>query len=131
EYISPITRYYMDHFDAQLSILSDVNTKALSGIDPARMARAQGSRRELLKTFMQRDADGSLRWSVAMYPTDAYAQDAEMSVDALADFILRASLGDEADPVAAWRAVAVRQQPMIDRLAGNGQHRSLGHESDL
>src|SRR5947209_8609964 len=93
------------------------------GIDPARMARAQGSRRELLKTFMQRDADGSLRWNVAMYPTDAYAQDAEMSVDDLADFVLGACLVDEDDPVAAWEAVAARQQALIDRLAGKREIR--------
>jgi aminopeptidase len=130
-YISPITRYYMEKFDAQLSILSDVNTKALSGIDPARMARAQGARRELMQTFMERDANDSLRWSVAMYPTDAYAQDAELSVDGLADFILGACLVDEDDPVAAWRAVAARQQGWIDRLAGKREVRLVGPDTDL
>ena len=40
DWLSPISRFYTERFDAQLSILSDSNTKALTGIDPARMARA-------------------------------------------------------------------------------------------
>ncbi len=131
DFVSPITRFYTERFDAQLSILSDVNTRALSGVDPARMARAQAARRDLMRTFMARDADDTLRWGVAMYPTDAYAQDAELSVDGLADFIFGACLVNEDDPVAAWQAVAARQQTLIDRIAGKREIRLVGPDTDL
>ena len=55
-----VTRYLMENADAQLQLMSDVNTKALTGIDPARMARAQGARRDLLRTFMERDSKPGL-----------------------------------------------------------------------
>ncbi len=131
DFVSPISRYYIEQFDAQLSILSDSNTKALTGIDPQRMARAQAARRSLTATFMERDANDSLRWGVAMYPTDAYAQDAEMSVDELADFIFSACLVDQADPIAAWQAVAAQQQHLVDRLAGKQEIRLVGPDTDL
>ena len=131
DWLSPISRFYTERFDAQLSILSDSNTKALSGIDPARMARAQTTRRELMRTFMERDAKDELRWGVAMYPTDAYAQDAEMSVGELADFIFGACLVDREDPAAAWQAVAARQQRLVERLADKREIRLVGPDTDL
>ena len=131
DWLSPISRYYTERFDAQLSILSEVNTKALSGIDPARIARAQAARRELLRTFMERDARDELRWGVAMYPTDAYAQDAEMSATELADFIFGACLVDRDDPIAAWREVAARQQRLVDRLTDKREIRLVGPDTDL
>lgn len=130
-WVSPITRYYLEKFDAQLTLLSDSNTKALSAIDPARMARAQSARRELSKTMMERDAAGSLRWGVAMYPTDAYAQDAEMSVDGLADFVFSACLIDRPDPIAAWREIGTRQEALIARLSDKREIRLVGLDTDL
>ena len=131
DWLSPISRYYTERFDAQLSILSDSNTKALSGIDPTRMARAQTTRRGLMRTFMERDAKDELRWGVAMYPTDAYAQDAEMSMRELADFIFGACLVDRDDPVAAWQEVAARQQRLVERLADKREIRLVGPDTDL
>lgn len=130
-FVSPIARYIMDNADAQLSILSDVNTKALTAIPPEKMGIMQKARRELLQTFLRRDNEGSLRWSVAMYPTEAYAQDAEMSVDSLADFIFDACLLNEPDPVAAWQAVAARQGKVIERLKGKSEVRLVGPGTDL
>ncbi len=131
DWVSPVSRLYTERFDAQLSILSDSNTKALTGIDPGKLARAQTARRELMKTFLERDQKDELRWGVAMYPTDAYAQDAEMSVDELADFIFRACLVDRDDPIAAWREVATRQGRLVERLTGKREIRLVGPDTDL
>ncbi|HET8627772.1 MAG TPA: aminopeptidase [Thermomicrobiales bacterium] len=131
EFVSPRAKLIMDTFDARLSILSDVNTKALSGADPAKQARRQAAARPLTQRFMERDASGELRWSVAMYPTDAYAQDAEMSLADLAEFIFAACLLNDPDPVASWRAVGARQQRLVDWLAGKREVRLLGQDTDL
>ena len=130
-FVSPISRYFIEQADVQINILSDVNTKTLSGIPPEKIGIAQKARRELLQTFLRRDDEGSLRWSIAMYPTEAYAQDAEMSVSALADFIFDACLLNEPDPVAAWQAVAARQEKVIERLKGKSEVRLVGPGTDL
>ncbi|HEX5505672.1 MAG TPA: aminopeptidase [Thermomicrobiales bacterium] len=131
DFVSPRSRLIMDTFDAHLAILSDVNTKALSGADPAKQARRQAAQRELLRRFMERDAGGDLRWSGAMYPTEAYAQDAELSLADLAEFIFAACLLNDPDPAASWRAVGARQQRLVDWLAGKREIRLIGRDTDL
>ena len=57
---------------------------------------------ELMKTFMRRSASGEFRWVGTLYPTNAYAQDAEMSLDEYEDFVYSACLPDPDDPVAQY-----------------------------
>src|SRR5215472_16390827 len=74
-YIPAAQRMIFEEYETMLQFLSQDNTKELSGVDPARMALVQQARRDLMHTFMQRSASRSLRWSLAMFPTHAYAQD--------------------------------------------------------
>ncbi len=57
-----------------------------------------------------------LRWCGTLYPTQASAQDAEMSLRDYEEFVFRAGLLHLADPVAAWEAIHVRQQRVCDYL---------------
>lgn len=131
DFVSPRARQTVETFDARLTILSATNTRALSNVDPAKQARVQTARREIMRTFMTRDASGELRWSVAMFPTEAYAQDAEMSQRELADFIAAGCLLDAPDPVAAWRDVYTRQQRIVAWLAGKQRVHLTGPGTDL
>lgn len=130
-WISPVERFTRETADVTIVILADSNTRALSGVDPARQAIFQGARRELFKTYMQRDADGSLVWTLTQYPTDAFAQDAEMSTDEFANFVYRACMLDQDDPVAAWNAQAKKQQILVDWLTGKKEVRLTGPGTDL
>ena len=47
---------------------------------------------------------------VTLFPTEAHAMDAEMSLDEYEDFFYDACLVDAADPVAEWKKVAERHQ---------------------
>ena len=40
-----------------------------------------------MKTYLQRSASGDLRWVGMIFPTNAYAQDAEMSLGECEDFL--------------------------------------------
>lgn len=129
--ITPIDRLVPELADASLTILSDSNTKGLSGVDPDKQRLTQTARAELMQTFMQRSARGDLRWCVTLFPTNAYAQDAEMSLADYADFVYGACHIDEADPVAWWRALSGRQQQLIDWLAGRREVHVTGPDTDL
>ena len=122
-YITPAERTFREQADATLYILSDTNTKELSAVNPERQRIAQQARTELFETFMRRSADGSLNWCITLYPTEAYAQDAEMSLADYEDFVYNAALVQHADPVAEWRARAQQQQRLIDWLAGKRELR--------
>ena len=117
-YIPASFRMVIEEYETLLQVMSDENTKILSGIDPARMALTQQARRDLIQTYLERSAAKSLRWSIAMFPTNAYAQDAEMSLSDFEDFVYRACFLDDEDPVARWRDLSQKQERLVHWLVG-------------
>ena len=67
-------------YDRMLRIIAEENTKALSGVDPQKISIAAKARGPLMKTYMERTARGEMKWSLTAFPTQAYAQDADMSL---------------------------------------------------
>ena len=104
-YLPPVDQYVIEHFDVMISVEGETNTRELSGVDPARQAANAQGRRTINQTFMERAGRGELRWNVALQPTDAYAQEADMSLADFEDFVYAACLGDQPDPVAGWQEV--------------------------
>lgn len=129
--ITPVDRLVSDDADAVLNILSDVNTKALSHVDPQKQRLMQTSRRELTQRYMQRAASGALRWCVTLFPTNAYAQDAELALGDFEEFVFGACHLDELDPVAHWQAVSAEQQRLIEWLADKQEVHLTGPDTDL
>jgi aminopeptidase len=122
--ISPVERFVREQADIVINVLAETNTKAMSGVDPGRQALYQRARTDLLQTYMRRAAEGSLRWSLTLYPTDAYAQDAGMSTADFAEFVANACKLNELDPSAAWREAATHQQRLIEWLK-KGKRKSI------
>lgn len=131
QYISPVEEFAREQADVLINVMAETNTKALSGIDPARQSLLAKARGRLLETMLRRDAAGELRWTLTLFPTDAYAQDADMSTPDFTEFVLAACKLDTPDPPAAWRAQSVEQQRLIDWLAGKRDIRLRGPETDL
>ena len=100
----------MEHADAYLRIDAPHNTRALTDVDPARLARVARARAPIQEVRMTK------RWCGTIWPTRALAQEAGMSDDDHAAFVNRALFLDRADPVVAWRELSARQQRVVDRL---------------
>lgn len=130
-WISPFDRIGNEQADVRISIDATTNTRELSGVDPARQAIAQASRRELMGTMMRRSASGDLRWCVTLFPTDALAQDANMSLADYEDFVYNTCFLNDPDPVARWRALHAEQEKLIGYLKGKREVRLLGEGTDL
>ena len=130
-YIPPSFRMVIEEYETQLQILGQDNTKGLSGVDPARIAVAQQAIRDLSRTYMQRSADGSLRWCIAMFPTNAYAQDADMSLSDFEDFVYRVCFLDDEDPVARWQELSQKQERLVQWLHGKHTIHLRGQDTDL
>ena len=122
-----------EEYETLLNILAQDNTKSLSGVDPARIALTQQATRDLTHTYMKRSAEGSLRWSIAMFPTNAYAQDAEMSLSDFEDFVYRVCFLNDEDPVARWQELGKQQERFVQWLAGKHKVHAggTGHRPDL
>ena len=131
QYVNPFELMAVRDFDVRIAIRADVNTKSLSNIDPKRIAMLTSARRVLTETMMQRSAAGDLRWCVTLFPTEANAQDAEMSLREYENFVYAAGLLNDPDPVASWRVMAARQQTYIDWLKGKRRIHVKGPNADL
>jgi aminopeptidase len=131
QHIPPPTQLIYETYDAFIQIGSADNTKSLSGVVPAKMVLRNRAQRDLMKTFMQRSAIGQLRWMASLFPTNAYAQDAEMNLSQYEDFVFGACLPDTNDPVNYWKQFSIWQQKIVDWLKGKNQVRVIGPETDL
>jgi aminopeptidase len=121
----------MDTYDARISVRAAANTKELSSVDPARIVLRSQAQADLTRTFMERSASGDLRWVGTIFPTDAFAQDAEMSLSEYEDFVYGACMPDPDDPVGYWQRLSAWQQGIVDWLAGKERVRVVGPETDL
>ena len=130
-WISPVEDTVVRKADARISLISASNTRALSGVDPANQAAFQKARAELSQHFMQRSADGDVRWVATQYPCNSYAQEADMSLREYEDFVYGATFADQVDPVAKWREYHDTQQVLVDWLKGKEQVQVKGPNIDL
>jgi aminopeptidase len=131
DFVSKVDRELVEEMDANIGVWTEVNTKALTNVDPAGQSRAQAARRPLSERYLDRAAKKELKWTGTVYPTQAFAQDAEMSLREFEDFVYGAALVHEPDPIAAWQAVSREQQRLIDWLADKREVRLLGPDTDL
>ncbi len=109
-YLSPMRKFEVENVDVVISILSETNTRRLSGADPKKQALASKTRQPIMETFMKRAAEhetkgkGGLRWTLTLFPTDAYAQDAEMGIREYENFVFGACFANEDGGIKRWRA---------------------------
>lgn len=130
-WINPMQRLAIEQADARVSILGSSNTRAMTGIDSRRVQKQRAATTELMQIFMQRSAQGEMNWTLAQFPTEANAQEANMSLEDYADFVYSACYCDREDPVAEWRKVQAMQQHKVDYLKGKKQVRCQGPNIDL
>ena len=130
-YVFPIQKEMLETFDAFLSIWADSNTRALSGIDPQRLAQAGRANAEISKIIMQRSATGDLKWCLTVYPTNAMAQDADMSLADYQEFVYGAGMLNEDNPTAFWEEEAERQRKLINWMDGRKEIVIKGSNIDI
>ena len=123
--------WVMQEIDARYVVIAEPNTKQLSKIDSAKQAAAARARKPILDTFMRRSAAKELLWVGTLLPTEAYAMDAGMSLADYEDFYYGACLLDQADPIAEWKAIAVRHQRLVEWLKGRNLVHIEGEGTDL
>lgn len=111
-----LTRQETELMDVSYYVLSAANTRDMNEVDPKRIVRSRRTFEPVNEIHSRRAAAGDLLWSVTLYPTPAYAQDAEMSLVDYAEFVFEASFLNDEDPVARWRQLSGRQQILVDHL---------------
>jgi aminopeptidase len=131
EWISPARIEEVERADVRIVFDAETNTRTMTGVDPARQALAQRARKHLGDRLFERAASGELRWMVTLYPTQAAAQDAGMSLAQYESFVYRAGLLDRDDPVAEWSAFGDRLATVAARLGTFRELRVVAEGTDL
>jgi len=118
QHVSRVEQMFRGEFDATIGIASASNTRSLSAVDPAKQQLRAKAHRPLMETSMKRGASGELKWVGTLYPTQAYAQDAEMSLTDFEDYVYGATYADTDDAVVEWSKIHDKQQRLVDWLKG-------------
>ncbi|MGH2731125.1 MAG: aminopeptidase [Actinomycetota bacterium] len=131
EFIWETDKWLTTNLDASFSIISDTNTRQLSRVDPKRQTTVARARKELNDTWMKRAAAGEYRWNVTLFPTEAYAMDAQMSLAEYEDFYFAACLVDADDPIGQWKGLSARHDALIQWMNGRNEIHIEGEGTDL
>jgi aminopeptidase len=131
-FVSEIDRFEIENVDAIVTIWGDQNTRALSQADPQRVSKKIASRRKLTNRLWERIDDGKAKWVGTRFPTNAHAQDAEMSLEEYEDFVYEAChVCRDEDSVAHWREVSVELNERARELNTFTELRIVGPDTDL
>lgn len=114
-----IKMYEAEHVDGSISIGTEYNTKELTAIDPKKIALRQKITHPISEVHLKKD-----NWVLLEYPTNALAQDAEMSLQEFEDFVFESCLQD-------WPAME-REQEILKQIMDKGEViRLVAPDTDL
>jgi len=131
DFTPTFTRLAYETFESRIRIHAATNTRELSDIDPEKQARRAKATAPILEAQFRRGATDEFKWVTTLFPTKAYAAEADMSFEEYADFVFHACFADQDDPLAAWKRVGEEQQRIVDYLKGHQKVEIKGPNVDL
>ena len=131
DFVPTFYKIAYDQFESRIRIHSATNTRATTRIDPVKAQRRGKATSTITEAQMRRGAEGAFKWVTTLYPTDAYAQDAGMSLKDYEDFVFNAVHAHEDDPISYWKSTSAGQQKAIDFLNNKSQIVMRGPNVDL
>ena len=131
EWVSPVSKWAAENADARIAVMASANTRDLSNVEPERQTIRQRAMQPVMKSMMARAAEGKYNWALTLFPTHAYAGEAEMSLADYEDFYFSACLADQADPVAAWRKQSEEVERLRDWIQGREEVHITGPGTDI
>jgi len=114
-----IAMFEAKHVQGHISIGTDYNTKELSNVNPKKMAIRSMIMKKVSDYVVDQD-----NWVYLEYPTNALAQDAEMSLEDFEDFVYSACLVD-------WKKEEKRQQKLVKLVNKTKNVRIKHKDTDL
>jgi aminopeptidase len=110
-FVSPTALYEAERVAGRIRIAAESDTRSMSRVDPRRQA-ASARASEPVRVASRRQ-----RWVLTQFPTQAYADDAGMSLAEYESYVTAAMFLDQPDPAAAWRALGARQAGLVDYMS--------------
>jgi len=130
-HVSPLRKFMWENTDVFINVWADANMKNFSNVVPERLKKRSASQRSLTELFLGREAEGKLQWTLGAYPTDAMAQEAQMSYFEYRDFVYSSCLVDRENPIDEWKKISKDQEHIADFLNKAKIVRFTGEDTDL
>ena len=131
KYVPDSVKKAFETVDVLLSFFGGSNTRMFSNVNPEKLKlSAQGSS-EITRIFFERVAKKELRWCDTMFPNQANAQEANMSISEYEDFVYGAGYIDRKDPIAEWKDIEKKQEEICKILIGKKHLRIVSRDTDL
>lgn len=102
-----------DHF---LMVLAETNFHELEGIDPQKIMERSASFKPYKEWRDKKENSGKLTWTLGSYATPAMAKEANLTLKACWQQIIKACYLNEADPVAKWRQIQTESNKLLNKL---------------
>jgi aminopeptidase len=102
--------------DHMLIIISDTDPQGLQGIDPGKILVRQKSMRPYLEHRMEKTTRGEMSWTLALYPTEKQAEEANMSEKEFWNQVIKGCFLDEKNPVLKWRQISAKLENVRKKL---------------
>lgn len=120
-----------ENFEARIRLHSLTDTSLLKDIPPDKQSLRSKAMSPILSTQMQRGLSRDLKWCTTLFPTEAYAKEAGMSMADYTAFVYRAMHADTDDPVSHWNQVKKDQAHFVNLFEGKKKVRMRGPNVDL
>ncbi|MBN1917581.1 MAG: aminopeptidase [Verrucomicrobia bacterium] len=131
KHLSPMALHRAKTMTAYLGLGNLHNTKSLSGVDPKKQALASQVGLPIMTILDKREKAGRFRWCTTIFPTQAHAQEASMSLADYEDFVYGACLAGKRDPVVEWKRISAEQARLVKKLGKFKTMRVVGKDTDL
>jgi len=131
DFVPPFQKLAYEQFESRVRIHSTSNTRSQTMMDSTRTQRRSRGTSIITETQMRRGAQGIFKWVTTLYPTEAYAQDAGMSLHQYEEFVFHSVHAHEENPTEFWKKVQKDQQSAVDYMKDRNQVVLRGPGVDL
>lgn len=128
---SKLKKFAFENMTAYLYLWGEFNTKGFSNIDSEKIAKSIKAQKEWREIFNDRTEKGDMRWCGTQFPTQADAQEANMSLSEYEDFVYKACLIDKEDPIAEWQRISNEQQKIVEYLNTKDVIHVISKDTDI
>ena len=120
-------------FEARVLIHAAVNTRLFSRLEPRKDSLWNSAWEAIGKAQFEREAKGEFKRVTTLYPTQAYAQDAHMSLGEFEDLCYRACHvnGLQDDAIAHWEGMAHDNEARIQAISGHNTVHLRSDDCDI
>lgn len=106
----------IDEMDHVISIIAEVNKYELKGVDPKKIMLNGLSMKPYMDWRNEKENKGRLTWTLAMYATDAMAEDVGMNLKEYWKEIIKGCYLDEKDPINKWKQTFIEIERIKAKL---------------